>query len=120
MSQMLPEDLMAGLAGGGGPLPGDMMAGLGPAPEEAEGAPLPSDGNPGGGSAALEEAIALLDEAAAAESDQEDQQIIRQCSAKLQSILAKNQADEDAALGGKVSPKAIRKQAGGAGAGGNY
>jgi hypothetical protein len=135
VSQMLPEDLMAALGGGGAPagggeagftpapagmgpeaggLPPDMMGAVGPAPEEG-GAPLPTQGAPGGGEQALEQAIALLDEAIMAEADQEDQQVMRQCSAKLQQVLAKNQAEADAGLKGQVSPKAMRKQAAAAG-----
>lgn len=121
---MLPPDIAAQMGapagGGGGPMPPDIgalmaaMGGGGGPPEGAEGEapPLPSDGTHGGGQDPLEEAIALLDEAIAAEADQEDQQIMRQCSAKLQSVLAKNQAEADAGLKGQVSPKAIRKQAG--------
>lgn len=134
MSMMLPPDIAQLMSQGGdpaataGPMPPDigaMLDGLGggmPAPPEGEEEPLPgpSDGAPGGGQEALEQCIALLDQAILEESDQEDQQIMRQCSAKLQSVLAKNQAEADAALGGKVSPKAMRKQAGGLGGGGGY
>lgn len=134
MSMMLPPDIAQLAAQGGdpaaaaGPMPPDigaMLDGLGggmPAPggePEGDEAPVgPSDGSPGGGQDALEQAIALLDQAIAEEADQEDQQIMRQCSAKLQAVLAKNQADADAALGGKASPKAMRKQA--ASVGGGY
>jgi hypothetical protein len=117
VSNMLPPDIMAAMGGGGGEgagLPPDIasLLGGGGAPPGAEGPPLPSDGVPGGGQDPLEQAIALLDEAIAAEADQEDQQIMRTCSAKLQQVLAKNQADQDAGLGGQVSPRAMRKQAG--------
>ncbi|MDH4341241.1 MAG: hypothetical protein OEW47_12880 [Thermoleophilia bacterium] len=122
MSQMFPPDMQQALMGGGGgpgapagPMPPDIAALLGGAggPPQ-EGAPLPSDGAPGGGQDPLEEAIALLDEAIAAEADQEDQQVMRQCSAKLQQILAKNQAEEDSMLQGKSSPAGIRKSMAGA------
>lgn len=128
MSQMLPEDMMAMLGGGGGgapapgggPLPPDLMAlmggGAAPAPEE-EAASI-TDGAPGGGEDALVEAIDLLQIAIDNEADQEDVQVMLQCQAKLQQILAKNQSEADAALGGKVSPKAIRKMAPAAAEGG--
>lgn len=131
MSMMFPPDMQAALmggaapqpAGGEGPFPGDIMAALGGGgapPEEAGGAPLPSEGAPGGGGEALEQVIALLDDAIMAEADQEDQNVMRQCSAKLQAILAKNQKEDDAALGGTVSPRAIRRQASGGGGEGGY
>jgi hypothetical protein len=118
---MLPPDIMAAMGGGapegGGGLPPD-LAGLLGGGGGGEGPPLPSDGAPGAGGDPLEQAIALLDEAIAAEADQEDQQVMRQCSAKLQSVLAKNQAEADAGMKGQVSPRAMRKQA--ASAGGGY
>lgn len=137
---MLPPDMAALAAGGGDPaaaggaLPPDIMALLGgggggepgftPLPGEGEQAPPGgiTDGAPGGGEEALTQAIDLLQVAIDAEADQEDVQVMLQCQTKLQQILAKNQADSDAALGGKVSPKAIRKQAGSVagGAGGEY
>jgi len=138
MSQMFPPDMQAALMGGGAPQPaagggmppdvGGLLAALGggggaPPDAGAEGPPLPSDGSPGGGQDALEQAIALLDDATAAEADQEDQQVMRQCSAKLHQILAKNQKEQDAMLGGKASPSGIRKSAAAQGAspdGGGY
>lgn len=130
MSMMLPPDMSQLISQGGdpaaaqGPMPPDigaMLDGLGggmPAPEEGQEAPPgPSDGSPGGGADELEQAIALIDQAIQKDSDQEDQQVMRKCVAQLQAILAKDQADADAALGGKVSPKAIRKQAGSVGGG---
>ena len=117
MSSMMPPD-MAGMMGGGAPapaggggLPPDLAAllGGGGAPE----APLPSiaDGTPGGGSEALILALDALQDAIDAEAEQEDIQIMLQCQAKLQGILAKNQKDADSAMGGKVTPGAMRKQA---------
>jgi hypothetical protein len=120
---MLPEDLMGALGGGGAPpapaggggLPPDLAAMMGgggaPAPE-APPAPGVMDGAPGGGEEALTVAIDAIQDAIDAEADQEDIQVMLQCQAKLQSILAKNQSEADAALGGKISPKAMRKQAG--------
>ena len=132
MSQMFPEDMMAALGGGGGgapaggPMPPDIAAllaqggGGAPMEEEGLGAPLPSEGTPGGGQDPLEAAIALLDEAIAAEADQEDQQVMRQCSAKLQSVLAKNQKEQDGMLQGQSSPSGIRKASAAAPAEGAY
>lgn len=134
MSQMFPPDMQAALMGGaapqpgaGGPMPQDIAAllGGGGPPEGMEGEgdagpPLPSQGAPGGGQDSLEQAIALLDDAIQAEADQEDQNVMRQCSAKLQAILAKNQKEEDAMLSGKSSPSGIRKQAAAQGGGGAY
>jgi hypothetical protein len=132
MSQMMPPDIMAALGGGGGAPPGagggglppDIMAALGGPPEaaEGEGAPLPTDGTHGGGGDPLEAAIALLQDAIDAEADQEDVQVMLQCQTKLQGILAKNQKDTDAMLGGTASPSGIRKATGApaAGAEGGY
>ncbi len=133
MSMMLPPDIAALASQGGdpaaaaqGPMPPDIGAllaqlGGGGAPPPEEEAPLPGikDGAPGGGEEALTQAIDLIQEAIDAEADQEDIQVMLKCQTQLQGILAKNQADSDAALGGKVSPKAIRKQAPAA-AGGGY
>ncbi|MCI0408727.1 MAG: hypothetical protein L0191_09220, partial [Acidobacteria bacterium] len=122
MSQMLPEDMMALLGGGGGDpaaaqggIPPDMMAMLGGGAPEGAVAPSIVEGEPGGGEDPLVGAIDLIQEAIDAESDQEDIQVMLQCQTKLQNILAKNQADQDAALGGQVSPKAVRKMAPGGG-----
>ncbi len=118
MSSMLPEDIMAAMGGGGGggPMPPDiaqLMGGGGAPPEEAapEGPPGIMDGAPGGGEESLTIAIDAIQDAIDAEADQEDIQVMLQCQAKLQGILAKNQKDADSAMGGKVSPGAMRKQA---------
>jgi hypothetical protein len=126
MSQMIPPDIAAALGGGGAPqggggLPPDIGALLGAAggaPADDGGAPLPSDGSPGGGQDALEQAIALLDQAIQDEADQEDQNVMRQCSAKLHTILAKNQKEADAMMGGSLSPAGARKAAAAQGYGG--
>jgi hypothetical protein len=57
------------------------------------------------------ETYATIQDAIDAEADQEDIQVMLQCQAKLQSILAKNQKEADAALGGSASPRAIRRMA---------
>jgi len=125
MSAMFPPDMMAALQGGAGPqpaaggMPPDIAALLGGGGEEAAGPPLPSEGAPGGGGDSLEQAIALLDQAIAEEADQEDQNVMRQCSAKLQAILAKNQKEQDSMLSGSASPSGIRKVAA-QGGGGEY
>lgn len=119
----VPPDMLAALQGGGAPaqgpmggpeaIPPDMLAALmgeagGAPPEEA---PLPgiTDGAPGGGLDPLTAAIDKLQEAIDAEADQEDVQVMLQCQTKLQQILAKNQAEQDSMMGGKMSPKGLRK-----------
>ena len=122
---MLPPDIAAQMQGGGAPpqggggMPPDigalmaMMGGQGGPPEAAEGEAGPSivDGEHGGGEDALVLALDALQDAIDAEADQEDIQVMLQCQAKLQGVLAKNQKDADAALGGSVNPKAVRKMA---------
>lgn len=131
MSMMLPPDIAQLAAMGGdpaaaaGPMPPDigaMIDGLGggmPAQPGEEPLPGVKDGAPGGGEEALTQAIDMIQMAIDAEADQEDIQVMLQCQTKLQQILAKNQSEADSAMGGKVSPKAMRKQAGGL-AGGEY
>jgi hypothetical protein len=70
-----------------------------------------TEGRAGGGEDALTVAIDAIQDAIDAEADQEDIQVMLQCQAKLQSILAKNQKEADAALGGSASPRAIRRMA---------
>jgi hypothetical protein len=97
------EDPIAALmaaAGGAGGAP----------PEEAPG-PSVVDGEPGGGEDALVLAIDALQDAIDNEADQEDVQVMLKCQAQLQSILAKNQAEADKAMGGGASPAATRKMA---------
>jgi len=124
MSQMMPPDMpMPGAptapppAGSGGGLPPDLAALLGgggaPAPEAP---PSIADGQHGGGQAALIDALDALQDAIDAEADQEDIQIMLQCQAKLQAILAKDQKAADSAMGGNLPPAAARKMAGGLGA----
>lgn len=126
--QVIPEDMMAALGGGGGMaagpaaggLPPDIMAALGGGADEA-GLPSIADGEPGGGLDPLTQAIDLLQEAIDAEADQEDVQVMLQCQAKLQQILAKNQAESDSMMQGKMNPRGLRKAMAGAGdAGGGY
>lgn len=124
MSSMMPPDFAAAMGGGApgpeaGGLPPDLAALLGGgAPPEAEGEAPPSiaDGAPGGGEESLVMALDALQDAIDAEADQEDIQVMLQCQAKLQSILAKNQAEADKSMGGNLSPKAARKMAGSLGA----
>jgi hypothetical protein len=124
MSQMFPPDMAAALGGGGadpsggGGLPPDLATLLGGAGGAPEGPPLPTEGEHGGGQDNLEQAIALLDQAIQEEADQEDQAVMRQCSAKLQQILAKNQKEADAMMGGSASPGGVRKAAAAQGYGG--
>lgn len=102
--------------GGGGGLPPELAAllgGGGGMPPEGEAPPSIVEGEHGGGEDALVLALDSLQDAIDAEADQEDIQVMLQCQAKLQQILAKNQAEADAGMSGKVNPKAMRKQAGG-------
>lgn len=120
MSSMMPPDLAAALGGGGAPdpaagggLPPDLAALLGGGGEApAEAPPSITDGSHGGGQEALVDALDALQDAIDAEADQEDIQIMLQCQAKLQQILAKDQAAADSAMGGALPPKAARKMAG--------
>ncbi len=100
----------------GGPeaIPPDMLAALGGGAPEEEGRPSVVEGTPGGGEDPLTEAIDLIQEAIDAEADQEDIQTMLQCQAKLQQILAKNQAENDSMMQGKSSPRGLRKAAGAA------
>jgi len=122
----VPPEIMQALMGGGGGapqggapgLPPELMAELGGGapPEGAEGeGPVPpsvADGKPGGGEDSLVTAIDAIQDAIDAEADQEDIQVMLQCQAKLQSILAKNQKEADSMMGGKASPSGMRKAAG--------
>lgn len=127
----VPPDILAALQGGGAPpagpgpdmgmggpagqIPPDIMAALGGGdsmggPEEsAEAPPSITDGTHGGGEDALVMALDALQDAIDAEADQEDIQIMLQCQAKLQQILAKNQSESDSMMGGKLSPRGLRK-----------
>lgn len=103
----MPPDiagLMAAMGGGGGAPPEAM---------EGEGPPSIVEGEHGGGEDALVNALDSLQDAIDAEADQEDIQVMLQCQAKLQAILAKNQKDADASMGGATPPGAARKMASG-------
>ena len=112
---MLPEDLMGMLGGGGGagPAPGGLppdLMGMLPQPEEP-GRPSVAEGAPGGGEEALTQAIDLIQAAIDAEADQEDIQVMLKCQQQLQGVLAKNQKEADSAMGGKLTPRTMRKAA---------
>lgn len=47
------------------------------------------------------------------EPDEEDKATMTKILSQLQQYLAKDQADQDGMLGGKLSPRAVRKAAGG-------
>lgn len=118
-----PPDMLAALQGGGAPAPGpmggpeaippDILAALGGG-EEAPAAASVVDGAPGGGEEALVVAIDAIQDAIDSEADQEDIQVMLQCQAKLQQILAKNQAEQDSMMSGKMSPRGLRKATGAA------
>lgn len=110
MAPGLPPDLMAMLAGGGGG-EAPMDPGMEPPMEEPAAPGGVTDGAPGGSEDALVQVIDLLQVAIDAEGDQEDVQILLQCQTKLQAVLARNQKEADAALGGNITPKAIRRMA---------
>jgi hypothetical protein len=121
VSSMMPPD-MAAMGGppadpAAGGMPPDMagllsaLGGGGEAPAE-EAPPSITEGTPGGGEEALVLALDALQDAIDNEADQEDIQVMLQCQAKLQQILAKNQAEADKAMGGGASPAAMRKMAG--------
>jgi hypothetical protein len=118
---MMPPDMAGGAPPGeagldSGGMPPDLMAllggamGGGEAPAEG-GPPSITEGTPGGGEDALVLALDALQDAIDNEADQEDIQVMLQCQAKLQSILAKNQAEADKSMGGGASPAATRKMA---------
>ncbi len=131
MSQMMPPDFAAAMGGapapapgpadgGAGGLPPDLAALLGggggdPGGQEEPGLPSIKDGTHGGGQDALIAALDALQDAIDAEADQEDIQVMLQCQAKLQAILAKDQKAADSAMGGNLPPAAARKMAGGLG-----
>jgi hypothetical protein len=127
MSSMMPPDMSAAMGGGapapggagGAGLPPDLAAllggGGGGAPAEAP--PSITDGQHGGGQESLVAALDSLQDAIDAEADQEDIQVMLQCQAKLQAILAKDQKAADSAMGGNLPPAAARKMAGGLGGG---
>lgn len=127
MSSMMPPDLSQMISGGapgaapaGGGMPPDLSQLMGggaapPAPGDQTGASI-TDGQHGGGQDALVNAINSLQDAIDNEADQEDIQVMLQCQAKLQAILAKDQKAADSAMGGNLPPAAARKMAGGLGA----
>ena len=96
-------------AGGGDPIAALLAGAGGGAPAPEAGRPSVAEGAPGGGADPLIAAIDLIQEAIDAEADQEDVQIMLQCQAKLQQILAKNQSEGDQMLQGKLSPRGMRK-----------
>jgi hypothetical protein len=109
MSQLPPD--IAALLGGGGQGPD---AGAAPAPPDQGQGPDSSDSS--GGS--LDDLQAAID-SAKRYVDQEDDQIhiqtALQCIAKLQSILADEQKQQDELLQGKASPRSLRRASGSSG-----
>lgn len=124
MSQMFPPDLATLLGGGqGGGMPQDIISALaGQADAAAQGGPpgptVSQGGSPGGGSDLVGQAIDILVQAAQEEADEQDKQTILTCISNLQGVLANNQKDADSMMGGKASPRGMRKAAGAQGYGG--
>ena len=134
MSQMFPPDLAAALGGGGAPaggppagggaLPPDIASLLGAGP----GGPGPQPaGAPGGSSDPnaqssdlLQQAQQLLKQAHDVEPEPEDQQVISQCINAIDKLMAKNQSEADGMMGGKMTPRGVRKAAAAQGGGSPY
>lgn len=116
MADQLPPDLMALLGGGGAPDPSAAPAGpdaaaQGPVDPSQDPASVPAqDGSPDGDPVEiLTQMIDLAMKYLDVEPDEEDKSTMTKVLQQLQQYKAKDQADADAALGGKVSPKLMRK-----------
>lgn len=97
MAPDIPPELAAMLGGGGGP----------PSP-----GPAPAATGQGGGPSAAEavqDAIAAVDIARQVEQDQEDLAVLAKIMADLQKLLAKDQQEDDAAMGVGPAQKAMRR-----------
>lgn len=104
-----PPDALAALLGGAG----------GGAPADTGAPPLHGAGGSGQDSdSAIRDAIDSLQAAAEAETEEADIAVILTCITNLQKILAKNEAGADSMMGGKASPRDMRKAASAAGYGG--
>ena len=121
---MLPPDMMAALQGGGGApagppppgaggLPPDIMAALSGGGATPQGAP--ADG--GQPLDLVEQVIELVKQIIDAEPEPEDQATWSNVLNTIMQYQAKDQKEQDAMLGGKVSPKGLRKAMAGAEAG---
>lgn len=88
----------------GGPLDGQMVPGE-EQPAEAQGGGDPSE--------ILRNILAEIDRYRQAEQDDEDLLQIEKVSTLVQQILANQQKDVDSAMGGKLSPKLMRRAQGG-------
>jgi hypothetical protein len=95
MSEMqLPPDLLAALGGAG--------AAGGP-PEQGPGDPVEL----------LRQILDLADEYKSVERDEEDILVIEKVTSIVQGLLAKNQREDDGMMQGKLTPRALRRAAGG-------
>ncbi len=113
MSMMQPElpPELAALMGGGGGAPmagGDPMAGMAPEP-----AADPAAGGGDSTTSILERMIADAKLYVEVEQDEEDKLTMTKVLTTLQQYLADEQKETDDLLGGKVSPRALRKVSGG-------
>lgn len=104
---MLPPDMMSALGGGGAPDP----TGMGGAPEA-----LPPEAQADGSRSTtdiLEEMIAGAQEYLGVEQDEEDKLTMTKVLSQLQGYLAAEQKEQDELLGGKASPRSLRRASGG-------
>lgn len=101
MSNILPPDLLAALGGG-------QPEGLPP----EEGPEPPDEG--GDTVSILQEMIELAKQYITVEQDQVDKHTMTKVLTTLQQYLADEQKEQDDALAGKVSPRLLRRQPGGA------
>lgn len=99
MAPDIPPELAAmlggaSLAGPPNPDPAQASAGQGGGPSPAQ---------------AVQDAIAAVDVARQVEQDDEDLAVLMQCMTALQKLLAKNQQQEDQAMGVGPAQKAMRR-----------
>lgn len=101
-------DMLQQAGGPGGVSPGPPGP---PAPPEGAGSPPPGQASDGGDpSDLIREMLDILDEYKQTEEDEADLLLINKIGVQLQQLLANNQKELDDAMGGKISPKLLRKQ----------
>ena len=93
-----------------GGLPLDMLAGLGPAPEEAPSGALHGGGAaPGNPEDFYRQALDALEQGIKADVDETRIQTMLQVMGKVQGELAASQKGMDGLAGGKLDPSALRR-----------